>query len=869
MEFIDRTGHIFSLPSYDTYPTGYEYETFDYIFYLEDEYVRRLSVNNYYIKPVRVLLHKGSGTVNALSIKVDSSVFRLIGSKAIQEKTKTGTFNIEFDEDDDEFKSELTLNDISIIEDDDYRLVTFYIIGCASSAATWTSNILIDVTYDKNIHEYCPITAGGVFYDEQEELIINGRNMGVYFPKDIIKAVYGQSVYDGVINEAVYNAKVKEYMMNYMRLHGETGNVDQIISSLKFFGWGDRIKLTQLVRTDNTVLSQYIRDFLNTNSDLLTRFEAFQHSGLISLYVPLNGETGNVELANFDNDFWGEMKPELEDYMSKLVTVTYDEQENEDKKLHFHKMYFDYLFTELTLKVSCLRHFYQKYFLPMHSMCLSASVSEQVFANDIKYVAKPFVKISERPQQFETERTSLQVVFPDYDTLYAYTQEQYVDDNLNVFTDYIPEDRHKDINIDTKVYYINDVCANVPIKFSTTNIDFFKCHLILERLDGTVMYESDFTFSNADSEYVSFVIYPKMLNDRLTMNYWADKRYCIHLLVNDVWFDYEFELKVPEMHLQFGKLRYKYNSLFRQVKSINDDEVDFQSFMYLPSLIDVNNINFPQNVINYTNDDILYRFIDMYTESPSLPSINSTELVANKYYNRIHYYKLLDNNGNEVKYIAADKDNRLTCESISLYRKFFNDDGTQKQEYKVGRMSYDIYLMHDSADTNHYKGIIDDEILENWEPKWYVVLISRETVDAVESDDELIAPEINIEDMTVEYQKSDNKWLINRMEYIDAAGVNHFLSTDIIVGTVNNAELPFILTHGCKWNISPFSLGMQPDSEVESSSNTFIMSLGGDNTGYDPGYYNITVRYSLDGTVQNQHKHVARILIKNKISKIR
>ena len=101
MEFIDRTGHIFSLPSYDTYPTGYEYETFDYIFYLEDEYVRRLSVNNYYIKPVRVLLHKDSGAVDALSIKVDSSVFRLIGSKAIQEKTKTGTFNIEFDEDDD------------------------------------------------------------------------------------------------------------------------------------------------------------------------------------------------------------------------------------------------------------------------------------------------------------------------------------------------------------------------------------------------------------------------------------------------------------------------------------------------------------------------------------------------------------------------------------------------------------------------------------------------------------------------------------------------------------------------------------------------------------------------------------------------
>ena len=68
MEFIDSTGHIFSLTSFNSYPTGYEYETFDYVFYLEDEYVRRLSVNNFYIKPIRALLHKDSGNISSLSI---------------------------------------------------------------------------------------------------------------------------------------------------------------------------------------------------------------------------------------------------------------------------------------------------------------------------------------------------------------------------------------------------------------------------------------------------------------------------------------------------------------------------------------------------------------------------------------------------------------------------------------------------------------------------------------------------------------------------------------------------------------------------------------------------------------------------------
>ena len=860
MEFIDNTGHIFSLTSFDSYPTGYEYETFDYVFYLEDEYVRRLSVNNFYIKPIRALLHKDSGSLSSLSIKIDSGVFKLIGSKTIQQKTSQGIFNIEFDEQDESFKSELSLDDIYIIEDDDDILITFYVIGTADSPATWTSNILIDAEYN-GVHEYCPITVGGVFYDEQEELIINGRNMGVYFPKDIIKAVYGSSVYNDTINEALYNSKVKEYMMNYMKLHGETGNLDHIKSSLKFFGWGDKVKLVQLVRTDNNIISQYIRDFLSTENDLLIRFDAFEHSGLISLYVPINGETGEEYHPDYSNDFWGEMKPELEDYMNKLVNVRYDEQD-----ITYQKKYFDYLFTELMLKVSCLRYFYQKYFLPMHSMCLSASVSTQVFANDIKYVTKPFIKLTEVPEAFEADRTKLNVIFPDNNTLYAYTQERYIDDNCNEFKNYIPEDRYHDIDIDVDVYYINDVCVSVPIKFETNNIDVFKCHLILERLGGTIMYESDFSFSNEDSEYNSFVIYPKIMNDRLSMNYWINKHYCIHLLVNDVWYDYEFEMKVPELHIQLGKLKYKYNhKMFRQVNEITDDGVDFQSFMYIPSLIDVQNINFPQNVVDYTNDGILYKFIDMYRESPSIPSPFEAGTIAKKYYNRVHYYKLLDEHGMEIQYIPAEDEDKLTQEAIQMYKKIFNSDGSQKMEYKVGSISYDVYLMHDSIHPEDYKGILSEEELSGiWYPKWYVVLISRETIDAAQKDSELLPPVVTFPqgyNMNPVYVSSDDKWLINRMEYVDVHGINRFKSSDIIVGTINNVELPFILTHGSKWVISPFSLGMQSDSEVTSTTNTFLMSLGGDNIGYDKGYYNITVRYSLDGVVQHQLEHRARILV--------
>ena len=35
MQFIDHTGHIFSLPSYKSNPIGYEYDMNEYIFWVD------------------------------------------------------------------------------------------------------------------------------------------------------------------------------------------------------------------------------------------------------------------------------------------------------------------------------------------------------------------------------------------------------------------------------------------------------------------------------------------------------------------------------------------------------------------------------------------------------------------------------------------------------------------------------------------------------------------------------------------------------------------------------------------------------------------------------------------------------------------
>ena len=847
MEFIDHTGHIFSQPSYKTYPTGYEYETFKYIFYLEDEYARRLSINEWYIRPIRLLIHKCDGDIASLSANIDSTVFKLLSPSMIQEKINEG-LPLEIEE--DAFTDSLSYDDMMPLEDNNDIMLTIYVGGYAKSPATWTSNILIECEYSDGHKEWCPITVGGVFYDEQEELVINGRNMGVSFPKDIIRALYpktaGTSIYTDETNEAVYNMKIKEYMMNYMRLHGECGNIDQIKSSLAFFEWGNTISLAQLIRTDNEIITQYIKNYLDINNDVLQRMDHFSPTALLSLVVKENDETDKEYNADFNKSFWGEMKPVLEDLFSKLVPVKYDEMD-----ITFYKPYYDYVFTEMMLKLSCLRYYYQKYFLPMQSMILSASVQHKVFANDIKYLAKSFIQLTEKPLVAETNRAYFDVIFPQDKSLYAYTQKKYVDSNLNSFTNYEGEGPLLE---EETIYYIDDVCIDVPIKFIVhePGMNYFKCHLILEMLNGPVLFETDFAFSQTEtSDYESLVIYPKLINFMKTMNYWEGKHYCIHLLVNDVWFDWEFMIKVPELHMSFGKLEYHYdNALFRQVNSISND-VDFQSFMYLPSLVDVNNIRFPQEVVAYGHDGVMEKFIDMYRDKPF---IVSTGDLAKRYYNRVHYYKIVVN-GEEMQY-TGDED------LGNLYRNFFTEDGTQKQSLKKDGLEYDLYLMHDSTDTNDYKGVLtEDEFDALGCPCWYIILISKETVDNADSD-VMSAPKIiPVGDMKFAYQKSDNKWLINRMIYIPANGINHFKKDDIIVGTITNVDLPFILIDGSKWKLSPMSVGMQADSEVQSKTNTFLMSIGGDNTGYDPGYYNITVRYSIDGTVHSQREHTARILV--------
>ena len=124
------------------------------------------------------------------------------------------------------------------------------------------------------------------------------------------------------------------------------------------------------------------------------------------------------------------------------------------------------------------------------------------------------------------------------------------------------------------------------------------------------------------------------------------------------------------------------------------------------------------------------------------------------------------------------------------------------------------------------------------------------------------------------FVKSDDKFLINRMQYESCNGNNHFNNNDIIVTTLSakmnktiedkfiEFKTEFKLDNGTKWDFIPMSLKTSKRASVGSTTELAIMSIGDSNIKYERGYYDIICNYSLDGNIDHIYKKIARILVK-------
>lgn len=1065
MEFIDHTGHIFNIQSYSSYPFGYEYETNDYIFWLDGEYTNKLSINNYYVLPIRPVSNRD---VLDVEIIVDSDVYSLLSSKVMHDRYKSYNKYVELEE--SLFTKRLGTEDITRIEgvsdegDNEYIIFPFYVFGYSREEGTWLTNVLVKFIFEDGSEEYCPITVGGEYYDESEELIINGTNMGVRLPKDILKAVYQYSFYNEMPDESLYTEKLKEYMMNYMVLHGERGNYNSAISSLKWFGWGKKLTMTKLLQNDNEYLNQYVHDWFDVNTDILDSYKYFRNSQYIALRLEGNYSDGESEQYNFSQDFFGEAKPIMKDSFTRTEIRHYDEAD-----IDFIRPYYDFIFDEMLLKLSCLKYFYETYFLPIHLKIHSASINHTVYANDKKMLCAAHSNLVEKSVMIRMPED--EVTFDGSSDYYIYNQTLYTDENFNIFDIYTKEYVH---DSKSRFLYINEPCVKIPIKFNSINGNTtFNCVLLLLK-NGVRVFESHFAFSNEKMDYMYFVFLPKILNFDLDYNFWENSEYEIEILCNNAWYEHSFKLKRPQMLLNIGSLQYNYYdylddevvSHHTQIREITDDKVDFNSFMYVPDLVNVNDINFFDKVHNKSNlaniskvefeksygtylhyktgfstltdtgytpsyislsavggkltmgldlpyidsgtdkfgtpIDVLNtnklkeydpygyldhnRLPDVYVDGKKVPvlsafntvifdgndstfddsnkndyvgvtirlvqyldpmkSINGSLTIDStytlyikpnldgfigycdiecgcvnclhkqpikidgvvmldmneqwgndlgvgpdnwkdiydaiydknvldqisalassytqkidipyyeKYFNKYCVYDILDSYGNKLVYdpsIYGDVSNitedKHPAEMVALYREFFTDKGTSRLPHITDDywFKYDFYLMHDDR-------------------YWYGVFISKETIANITTEEGMfVKKEFEYNSGANEYKfkliSSEDRFLINRMKFISSGGVNHFKKDDIIVAALDNVDFPSAVTLGTRWKIQQMSIDRYESEPVYSMTNACILSLEPENKKYKTGYFNIDVRYSLDGYTQQQQKDNVRILI--------
>lgn len=986
MNFVDRTGHIFSIKSYSEYPVGYEYEETPYTFWFETEKGSKLSVDNYYFKPIRIINRVKEGETVKINIQIENSQkFYLIDSETIDNKllsieningsielyesaiTKSqeiklseyidlenGTFSgcivDESDENNpvysinesyyvnsvsgleytgdiityEEFTGEYLGNDgqyhtkeglpedtlFGIIEigsantevyviiteqtrrittnvysegaelvKELYLINTFYVVVKSDEAGVWATNVMINVD-----DEWCPITVSAEIIDEQEELIINGQNIGIKLPKEIVRAIYSGNYNINTADEKIYYQKLKEYLLNFMKIKGESGNYDSAITALKWFEWGDKLTISKLIRNDNRIQRQYVKDFFDLLNDNIYSYKYFKETALLSIEMKLT-EDGEQEPFHMNEYFWGENKPTVHNKFYDLKEVKYDEQE-----YSYKKGYFDFTFNDLGLKLAALKYYYEKYFLPLYIRIHNVCMGQHVYANDIKYIVKTSNGITEKPvfinnfkeitEVIDTLEDGSQItrvmdikINNNYDIVYFNRQYKknveepysennllYVDADFNEFSHYVKDYVETDSNI---YYTINDTCLRIPIEFPHVegSSEYYNVNLMLSRYinkyDDTVLNEDKsnlyvllnkkFTFTQTDNRrYQSLIIYPKLINEQnsgmFDIMYWLDNKFRIDLIVNNKLYELIFTAKMPEFNIEMGRLEYKYDfENFRQLKDM-DGDIHFNACMYLPNLVNVNNISFDEEITNLSGNIIEY-INENYKEN--------IKFLNNKYLNACHLLELTDDEGNFIPFTGSSDTSNVWVKNddlfelhfnidenknTELYSNFFKADGTYNFDeslIKINKHDYDLYIMHDFE-------------------KWYGVLISKDCIDYTSDKDKKFkfinkTNKIKIGNYTLTYERSDRKFLLNRYYYIPSEGKNQFKKDDLIVVSLkNNDKLCFKPSHGSKWNIVPLSLGMHNVNAVSSNTELAIISIANNYSEYEKGYYSLHLEYNVD-----------------------
>ena len=277
-----------------------------------------------------------------IDVELDSEVFNLIDTKKISD---TSTYK-------DIISKKITSEHSNL--SNGYFVHMIYFSASSKNGGEYRTNVKL--TEDENEYN---IIIGADFYIENEPLYINLSNLGVELPDAIQKALYSVDIKESYRDNITLNRKMKELLSNYWDMIANKGSYKSLLNTLKWFEWGDLIKIREIWKHEDFGRTVYDdRDLCSILEDkYLDTLNEFNKTTHLALYVSMQEIMKQDDKILYDD--------ELNPILKNIVIPKWSKN-------------------DLLLKICLLGNFYETYFMPIHLNLFQATIEDIVFTNTSK-----------------------------------------------------------------------------------------------------------------------------------------------------------------------------------------------------------------------------------------------------------------------------------------------------------------------------------------------------------------------------------------------------------------------------------------------------------------------------------------------------
>ena len=261
-----------------------------------------------------------------------------------------------------------------------------FIICCRSEEAGQFKSIFTVGGTEYNI--------GADFYNEDERLSGNLENLGIEIPETVQKAIYESNVHEEATDNILMNRKWKELLLEYWRIVACKGSYRSLVSSLKWFEYGELVKILEYWKREDVGRTVLIsNDIEQILSDLFReQLSVLSKTTYIGLYLALE----TPDKTKRDDDiypFFASTEvystPSEEENPDSLPTVLYSSGArmlNENNPV-LERISSVWSAQDLMLKMTLVGNFFSTYFMPIHLDLIHSTVENIVFTNAMKVMA--------------------------------------------------------------------------------------------------------------------------------------------------------------------------------------------------------------------------------------------------------------------------------------------------------------------------------------------------------------------------------------------------------------------------------------------------------------------------------------------------